>query len=123
MKRISILLLLGLLAGCASTSPASQAKLNALVGQSEADLVHQLGTPTRTYETGDHSFVAYENVQHVVIPGSGPGWGYGGTYPTFGPASYFLGDPPEIHNRDCTTTFEIGNDHVLGWSRQGAACG
>jgi hypothetical protein len=122
MQRFVAILLLGLLAGCASFGPEQKARLDATIGQSEAALVHERGLPTRATRTGDRQFLAYDDVQHVVIPGSGPGWGYGGVYPTFGPASYWLGDPPIIVNRVCTTTFETVGGRVVGWSRQGKAC-
>ena len=118
MKRVLPLLLAAALAGCA---PAFNrpAFLATLVGQPETELVRRLGVPSRTYETDGRKFLAYSERRSEVI-GGGPffgGFGYFGSGLGYGAAF-----PPEIIERICETTFEVGNGRVLAWSLRGNAC-
>jgi hypothetical protein len=108
------------LAGCVYPNPQHVSAMNALVGKSETDLVHTLGVPSRTYETGGHKFLAYSRSKLETIPGDpgfGPwgGWGWGGG---FG----WGGFPPEIVQRDCETTFDLLGGVVQAWSFRGNDC-
>ncbi len=127
MKRISRMMSVAAvlaLAGCAYPNPQHVAAMNALVGKSETDLVHALGVPSRTYDTGGHKFLAYSRSKLESTPGSpgfGPwgGWGYGywgGGYGGWG------GFPPEIIQRDCETTFDLLGGTVQSWSFRGNDC-
>jgi hypothetical protein len=54
VRRVLLLVLLGLAAGCVDQLAARQAYLNRFVGQSEAMLVQQMGVPARSYATGGY---------------------------------------------------------------------
>ncbi len=111
------------LTGCVYPNPQHVAATNALVGKSETDLVHALGVPSRTYETGGHKFLAYNRSKLETIPGDpgfGPwgGWGWGGGFGWGG----WGGFPPEIVQRDCETTFDLLGGVVQSWSFRGNDC-
>ncbi len=109
------------LAGCAYPNPQHVAQVNALVGKSETDLVHALGVPSRTYETGGHKFLAYSWSRLESTPGS-PGFGpWWGGYGYWG-GGWGGGFPPEIIQRDCETTFDLQNGIVQSWNFKGNAC-
>jgi hypothetical protein len=113
------------LAGCAYPNPAHVAALNALVGKSETDLVRAYGVPVRTYATGGEKFLSYSMSRIETIPGDpgfypyGFGFGYGYGFGGFGAVGGF---PPEIVQRDCTTTFELKDGIVLHWTLRGNDC-
>jgi hypothetical protein len=112
------------LAGCVYPNPQHVAATNALVGKSETDLVHALGVPSRTYETGGHKFLAYNRSKLETIPGDpgfGPGWGWG-WHGGWGGWGGWGGFPPEIVQRDCETTFDLLNGVVQSWTFRGNDC-
>ena len=125
MRRALPVLLPILLAACAvNNGEERRAYLTSLVGAPEAELVRQLGVPTRSYETTGRKFVAYDERRVDVIPGGpffggfGYGYGYGGLGSGFGYAF-----PPQVVERGCETTFEIDGGRVQSWARRGNACG
>lgn len=118
MKRVLPLLLAAVLAGCAPAFDRP-AFLATLVGQPEAEVVRRLGVPSRTFETGGSKFLAYSERRSDLIRG-GP---FVGGFGTFGLGlGYYGAFPPEIIERDCETTFEVGDGRVLAWSLRGNAC-
>ncbi len=133
MKRTTILLAATalLLSACASHSlERRQALLAPLVGQSEADLVRQLGVPSRTLETDGHRFLAYTERRAEVIPAASgfvgapfPFRGFGG-FGGFGGFDDFEGTsfPPALIQHVCETTFEIVAGRVAGFSLRGDDC-
>jgi hypothetical protein len=123
MRKTALMASILTLAGCAYPNPQHVAALNALIGKTEADLVRSEGVPSRTYDAGGHKFLAYSRSRIESIggePGFGPygygGWGGWGGYGGWG------GFPPEIIQRDCETTFEVGGGLVLHWGFRGNAC-
>ncbi len=111
--------LLLLVVSACTAGPDRRAYLSTLVGQPEAEVVRQLGVPTRVYETGGHKFLAYVERRERV---------YGG--PVFGGFGYFGagygfydGFPAEVTVRTCETTFEVADARVLTWALRGNACG
>ena len=122
-------LLLPALAACAlNNGEERRAYLTSLVGAPEAELVRQLGVPTRSFETTGRRFVAYDERRVDVYPG-GPffggfggygGFGYGGFGSGLGLGYAFL---PQVVERGCETTFEIGDGRVQSWALRGNACG
>jgi hypothetical protein len=126
MRKAAILAGVLTLSACAYPNPQHVAHLDTLIGKSEADLVRSEGVPNRTYEAGGHKFLAYSRARLETIPGDpgfGP-YGYGGYWGGGwgGWGGGWGGFPPEIIQRDCETTFEIGNGVVLHWSFRGNAC-
>ena len=97
------------------------AYLNRFVGAPESTVVQQFGVPTRTFQTGGHTYLAYDEHRSSYVPGTtslffgsgfyGPGFGYG------------FGFPSEVIPRVCETTFDIVQDRVVTWSLRGNACG
>ncbi len=121
MRRLLALAVIALLlSACVDTVAQRVAELNPLVGQPEAELVRQLGVPTRTFETGGRRFLAYTENRVDAYPGAFTpyygGWGpYGGYY-----AGGMLG--PEVVVQACETTFEIADGKVVSYSLRGNAC-
>jgi hypothetical protein len=122
--RIKTVILAGglALAGCAYPNPQHVAQVSALVGKSETDLVHALGVPSRTYETGGHKFLAYSRSKIESTPGDFGPWGWGGGYWGRGWGGWGGGFPPEIVQRDCETTFDLLNGVVQSWNFRGNDC-
>jgi hypothetical protein len=117
----ALILALPLLGGCVDQLAARQAELAPLVGRSEADLVRQLGVPSRSFEAEGHRFLAYSERRVDIVPGFAPFYGppgfYGGVYA----GSFAFG--PEVVERGCETTFEIVEGKVASFSLRGNACG
>lgn len=110
------------LAGCAAPIDRTPF-LNALVGQPETEVVRRLGVPGRTYDTGGHRFLAYQERQTSVY-GSGVGIGFGGFgygYGGFGGISNSFSSS-QVVERVCETTFEVAGGRVVTWSLRGNAC-
>ncbi len=113
-----VLILLAVLVLAASADPAAiarhQARLNAFIGESETDLVRQLGVPSRSFDSDGHRFLAYSTSQVDIWPGPpliGFGrYGYGG------------GFPPQVVQWRCDTTFELVDGHVVTWKQRGNNC-
>jgi hypothetical protein len=116
MRRLVLLLVLGLLAGCVDQLAARQARLNQFVGHPESVLVQQMGVPNRTYETGGVKYLAYDEHRVDVVPGlpSYNPW-YGGWYGG--------GLPPQVIELRCETTFEVVDANVKSYTLRGNACG
>jgi len=112
------LLVAALLAGCAPTVNRS-VLLNSLVGQPEAEVVRQFGVPSRTFEAGGHTFLAYSERRVDSFP-AGPF--YGGGFGYFGGYGYFGGFPAAVIERACETTFEVVNARIVNWALRGNAC-
>jgi hypothetical protein len=117
-----VLLASFVLLGACTAGAERAASLNALVGQPQTEVVRQLGVPTRTFSSGGHTFLAYEQEKSSTIYGGGPffGGGFGYYGGGFGAVSAF---PAEIVQRRCETTFEVVADRVQTWSLRGNACG
>ena len=119
MRRLALLILALLLEGCVNQLAQRQAFLNQFVGHTDSELVQQLGVPTRTYETGDTTYLAYNESRVQIVPalpayGPGPWWAYG---------SYGGGLAPQVINLTCETTFAIADGVVKSYTLRGNACG
>lgn len=115
MRRGVLLLLMGLLGGCANQLAARQAYLSQFIGQPDSAVVQAMGVPTRTYETGGVKYIAYNEHRIDVIPAG----------PTYAP--YFMGwynaFPPQVIEFTCETTFEVVDGKVRSFNLRGNACG
>jgi hypothetical protein len=119
---VAALIAVPLLAGCATPEPQAdrQAALGKLVGQSEADLVRQMGIPTRSFDTDGHRFLAYLERHVDITPATGPWapfWGW------WGAGSYGPDVAPMVVDFVCETTFEISGGKVQSFQVRGNACG
>jgi hypothetical protein len=87
------------------------------VGQSEADLVRQLGVPSRSYDVDGQRFLAYTERRLDVTPGfyPGPWWG------PWGPWGYPL-VPQQVVEYGCETTFDIAAGKVQSFTIRGNDC-
>jgi len=114
MRTIALIALALALSACAA-DPGVQRRafLASLIGQPEAEAVHALGIPTRTYQTGGVKFLAYDERQAAVIPGGNLS-GRGGYRDVFS---------PEIVERGCEATLEVAGGIVRSWSLRGTVCG
>jgi hypothetical protein len=85
------------------------------VGQPEADLVRQLGVPTRTIESGDARFLAYVETRRDYIR----------PIPGFALRHYLEGAdylPTQVIERTCETTYEIAAGKVAVVRIRGNGC-
>ena len=110
------------LSACSGRADRS-AYLNTLIGQQETELLRQLGVPTRTFDTGGHRFLAYEEQHSSEIFGGGFGGGLGSFYGRGFAGFGFAGYPVEVVTYRCETTFEIENQRVTSWALRGNDCG
>jgi hypothetical protein len=116
MRRAILLVLAGLMAGCADQLAARQAYLSQFVGQPEGVVVQQLGVPSRSFETGGVRYLAYNDRRIDIIP----------TFPSYSPfftGWYGAGFPPQVVDLQCETTFEVADGTVKAFSLRGNACG
>lgn len=115
MSRWLIALPILALAGCVQPPPGPNPFLQAQIGKPELQLVHDLGVPSRSYETDGHKFLAYESSTQWADywgPGWGPGWRHWGGW----------GGPEEIVTNKCETTFDLVDDRVIGYQQHGTGC-
>ncbi|MDO9710986.1 hypothetical protein [Paracraurococcus lichenis] len=115
MRRLLFLTLLAL-AACAQEPPL-EARLQPLVGRTEAELVGALGVPNATYEAEGTRFLQYEDRTSTVYPGD-PFWP-GGPYRRWGAPIY---SPPLVINRVCSITFGVRQGRVAGFTFRGNGC-
>jgi hypothetical protein len=123
IRRFFVFAIAVLTVGCSNQLAARQAKLQLLVGHSETELIQSLGIPTRTYETGGMKFLAYEDRQVEVVPGS-PFFYGPGPFPGFWNGGFYAGGfPPTAFNLTCDTTFAVTGGVVQSFTLRGNACG
>lgn len=123
MRRLAVLLVVLLIAGCANQLAARQAQLQPLVGRPETELIQIMGVPNRSYETGGMKFLAYEESRVELVPGSPFYYGLG-PFPGMYPGGLYAGGfPPEAVNLVCDTTFAIEGGIVRSFTLRGNACG
>jgi hypothetical protein len=116
MRRVILLVLTGLVTGCADQLAARQAYLGRFVGQPESALVQQMGVPSRSYETGGVKYLAYSEYRIDIVP----------TFPSYSPfftGWYGGGFPPQVIELQCETTFEVTDGTVKAFTLRGNACG
>jgi hypothetical protein len=120
MRRVALILLAGLLAGCTNMLAVRQAQLNPLIGRTEGELVQQVGVPNRVYETGGIKYLAYVEGGIEVIPAL-PAYPYGSPYwgGWYGGSNF----PPQVVNTVCETTFAVVKGIVASYTLRGNACG
>jgi len=112
-----------LLAGCATERAEQVAtQLSTYVNRSEADLVRDLGVPTRTFEADGAKFLAYARTRRVVY-GGWNGWGgpWGGPWGGWGGWGGWAG-PAEVVDYTCEATFEVRGDRVQNVKVRGPGC-
>lgn len=115
MCRFVLLVLAGLLAGCADRLAERQAELNAFVGRPETELLARMGVPNRTYETDGLKYLAYTESRVDIVPSLAQ---------PVGPPAWVWGQPPpRAVNLVCETTFTIAAGVVRAVSLRGNACG
>jgi hypothetical protein len=123
MRRFAILLIAVLTAGCTDYLALRQAQMQQFVGRPETDLIQSMGVPTRTYETGGMKFLAYEDRQIEIVPGS-PFYYGPGPFPGFYNGGFYGGGfPPEAVSLMCDTTFAVAGGVVRSFTLRGNACG
>lgn len=121
MNKLCALFIAVGVAGCAAPIDR-RPYLNSLVGEQETEIVRRMGVPSRTYESGGHRFLAYQERQTSVYS-SGPsfsfgGFGYGGG---FGGLGYGFSSS-QVVERVCETTLEVAGGQVVSWAQRGNAC-
>jgi hypothetical protein len=115
MRRIVPFVLAGLLAGCTDQLAARQAYLSQFIGQPESAVVQAMGVPTRNFETGGVTYLAYNEhrIDFIPSPPTFAPWYYGG-YGAF---------PPQVVQLNCETTFEVADGKIRSFKLRGNACG
>ena len=117
MRAAASLLVLLSLAACANSARLErEAYLTQFVGQTEEDVVREMGVPARTIDTAGRRFLAYvERRTDYVRP-----------VPMFSP--FMRGSAinsvrlDEMVERSCETTFEIDTGKVRGVRMHGNGC-
>jgi hypothetical protein len=111
-----LLMLSGMVAGCANQLAVRQAYLSQFIGQPEVALVQQIGVPTRTFESAGIRFLAYDERRFDIVP----------AFPTYSPffmGWYGGGSPPQVVEWQCETTFAVKDGTVASFTLRGNACG
>jgi hypothetical protein len=115
MRCTALLLLAGLVGGCANQLAERQAYLKQFIGQPESSVVQAMGVPSRTFQTGGVTYLAYNEHRIDFIPSP----------PTYAP--FYLGSygafPPQIIQLDCETTFQVVDGKIASFQLRGNACG
>lgn len=119
-KNLSLVLLLCLLIGCATTANYEKI-LNSWMGMSENSLVSSWGPPNNFYESGGTRYLTYAKSRSGYVPGVAP------SYQTsfVGNTAYTTqvgGYPGFIYSANCSTTFTINNGVITSWRYEGNAC-
>ena len=114
MRRLLLALPL-LAAGCA-TEPPLEARLQPLVGKTEAELVQTLGVPSAIHEADGVRFLQFIDQTSTVYPGD-PYWGV--PYRRFG-GPFFA--PPLVVVRSCAVTFALQGGRVASFNARGNGC-
>ncbi len=117
MRHLALIMLAGLLAGCANQLAIRQARLAQLVGHSEGELIQQMGVPNRTYETEGVKYLAYDDTRTEVLEPP-PAYPYGPAFWSW----YGGGWPPQVMNTVCETTFAVAQGMVRSFVLRGNAC-
>ncbi|WP_159996856.1 hypothetical protein [Roseomonas sp. 18066] len=125
---------LTLLAACASDAPADFDRgMATYVGQPEIRLVEGLGVPQRVYETAERRFLEYGFSSGAAPASSGfsfgvgaggfsrGGYGRGGGFGTGVGLGFPLGGS-SYEATPCVVTFEVRDDRVLNFRREGENC-
>ena len=133
MKKISFILIIAFLLFACATPAKYDAKLNALVGLSKAELIQKLGQPgaAKILANGDE-LLSYVKADNVYVPSEYYLYNQGNLYNEVdGIYSPFLGDydfspygasfgyQVEYY---CQTVFLLQNGRVTGWKWKGNNC-
>ncbi|MEE8662606.1 MAG: hypothetical protein SOH81_03365 [Acetobacter sp.] len=141
--RLIVLAGVSLVTACASgPTKEEKVRLDALIGQTQVDVVRAWGVPSRTYEANGHLFMAYVDNETGSSAGSmnfgmggwggngwgapgwgGNGWGWGGGGWGWGGNGWgYGGMPASYYSSSCQTTFELVKGTVTGWTVRGNGC-
>ncbi|MBS0562767.1 MAG: hypothetical protein JSR21_22175 [Proteobacteria bacterium] len=109
------------LSGCA-TGPTRAQAMQTYIGQPVTVLIAGMGVPNRTFDANGVRFLAYDEQQIDVVPGSygAPIWGVGPGFPGWGWGPPPM--PPSIVTWSCQTTFQVQDDIVRAFTLRGNAC-
>jgi hypothetical protein len=116
MRCAALLLVVGLLGGCANQLAERQAYLNQFIGHPESAVVQAMGVPSRSFETAGVTYLAYSEHRIDFIPGTP-------LYAPFYMGGYGGGFPPQIVQLDCETTFQVVDGKISSYVLRGNACG
>ena len=116
---LALLLLPPLLTACAQ-GPTLQQRLSTFVGQSEGDLVAQMGVPVRVHEAEGRRFLQFEQRRTVAI--SEPGF-YRPHFGPWGPRWAYAPMPPSFAVYGCDITFALRDGRVESFTFRGQGCG
>jgi hypothetical protein len=116
MRGTALLLLDGLLGGCANQLAERQAYLNQFIGQPESAVVQAMGVPSRSFATAGVTYLAYNEHRIDFVPGTP-------LYAPFYLGGYGGGFPPQIVQMDCETTFQVVDGKITAYTLRGNACG
>ena len=116
MRILSLVILLPLLAACASTR-SDQAALarTALVGLPKSNLLSCAGAPWRSYVDAGVEYMTYvsQSVDGAYGSSIGFGYGFGGGRTGYG-LGFGLPLGTDVRSRYCEATFRIEQDRVTG---------
>ncbi|MBL6457255.1 hypothetical protein JMJ55_18120 [Belnapia sp. T6] len=120
--RLLPLLALSLLAACASgTTEEFDRRIATYIGRPEADVVGNLGVPSRTYDGDGRRLLQYDIFRPSSSPAIIPGIGLGFGGPGFGIGTglgFGFGGQPDT----CQLVFESREGRITSFNRQGRGC-
>lgn len=119
--RIAVLLVLFMLSACVDMSAEYAKMLDTWIGAPEIALIRTWGTPVRTYDVGDITYITFRDSSIYSTSGTSP------SYQTsfYGHSAYttaYGGSSPSVHQLQCETTFGIHSGRVVDYTFQGNHC-
>lgn len=120
MKKVLLLIAITLLSGCA-TEAKYKSNMDSWVGADEAKLIRKWGPPVSIYEAGSSKFLLYTSRNTLVLPG-GPTTATTNVYGNTAFTTVNHGAPAQGIDYVCSTTLEVRDAKVIGWSSQGNGC-
>lgn len=123
MRHSLVVACLALLAACSGPGRGLDARMQALVGKPEGELVSRLGPPDADAIVGGRHFLRWDNLAPAPPVQVGPGAGFGlSGAPLSGQG---IGNSPAASRplgASCSVRFEIVQGRAIGYVLDGLAC-
>lgn len=129
IRSISRVVALALLGACGSRTPeAFDQRMMSYVGRPEAELVAGLGVPSRSYEADSRRLLQWDFIQQSSAPSIYPSIGLG--FGSFGWGGSGVGVGTGLGvglggasaPQGCSAVFEVRQETVQGFNRNGPGC-
>ena len=121
VSRIAALPILFVLNACVDMNTEYAKMLDTWIGAPEIALIRTWGTPIRTYEMSNITYITFRDSSIFSTPGTSPS--YSTTF--VGNSAYttsYGGISPSVVQLQCETTFGVRNGIVVDYTFQGNHC-